>query len=56
MPLTSNPHTCSLAVCGVGVGGGGGGGGKKKSKLICLYLMISWVLVHVGKSETTQVA
>lgn len=54
MPLTSNPHTCSLAVCGVG--GGGVEEEKKKSKLICLYLMISWVLVHVGKSETTQVA
>lgn len=31
MPLTSNPHTCSLAVCGVG--GGGGGGGKKKKQV-----------------------
>lgn len=30
MPLTSNPHTCSLAVCGVGVGGGGG---KKKKQV-----------------------
>lgn len=37
MPLTSNPHTCSLAVCGVGVWGGGGGGKKKKQVNLSVF-------------------